>query len=260
VRATNQDQLLVLPPSAGPQAAPPSRPIEGQLLAVADGIGGHAGGERASNLAVRTVGSTLLPGLERVRVAGAPEGEVEATVLAEMCGAIERAHANVRAEASRRPELSDMGTTLTVAYILGGRLFIAHVGDSRCYLLRDGALFQLTRDHTVVNELVRAGFIKSAEEAGSAMRGLLTRAVGISSDRLDAETHLLRLRPGDTVLLCTDGVTGMLSEVEITAILESYTDPHEAARQLIAVANEAGGHDNITAVVARCEAAQGTAR
>jgi protein phosphatase len=198
--------------------------------------------------------------LERVRVAGAPEGEVEATVLAEMCGAIERAHANVRAEASRRPELSDMGTTLTVAYILGGRLFIAHVGDSRCYLLRDGALFQLTRDHTVVNELVRAGFIKSAEEAGSAMRGLLTRAVGISSDRLDAETHLLRLRPGDTVLLCTDGVTGMLSEVEITAILESYTDPHEAARQLIAVANEAGGHDNITAVVARCEAAQGTAR
>lgn len=250
VRETNQDRFLVAAPGAASQAEPPSRPVQSQLFAVADGMGGHAGGEQASSIAVRTLGSSLLPALERVP-AWATDEELEALVLGELHGAIERAHANIREEAERNPDLADMGTTLTVAYRHGARVFIAHVGDSRCYLLRDGTLFQLTRDHTVVNQLILAGFLDSADEASPALRSILTNAVGPAEPPV-VETHQIRLRPGDALVLCTDGLTGLVSDAAIAAALEAYTDPDDAAEHLVDAALDAGGLDNVTVIVARC--------
>jgi serine/threonine protein phosphatase PrpC len=253
VREINEDQLLVAPPAASPAAGPASRPVEMQLLVVADGMGGHEGGEHASRIAVRTVGSTLLPALERLPAACATDDELEEAFLAEMTATIERAHDDVREEAARRPELADMGTTLTVAYRHGTRLFVAHAGDSRCYLFRAGALTRITRDHTLVDELMRFGYLKSEREASFAVRGILTNAVGSAAEPVKVDTHLVHLRPGDAVLLCTDGLTGLVSDAAIASALEAYTDPQECVDHLVDAAIDAGGHDNITAVVARCE-------
>jgi protein phosphatase len=143
-----------------------------------------------------------------------------------------------------------MGTTLTLAYCLNDELFVAHAGDSRCYLCRNRSLYRLTRDHTVVDDMVRRGELSADEAKQHHWRHVMTNALGGGFPEFEVEVHKLQLEAGDGVLLCSDGLTEMLSDKKISQILEAETGPEQACRQLVASANEEGGKDNITVVLA----------
>jgi protein phosphatase len=214
VREGNEDAYLVLDP----------------LFAVADGMGGHRGGEVASSLALETV-QRLFEGEE-----GSLTDQVELANRAVF----------ERSQADR--EVSGMGTTLTAALIEGNRARLAHVGDSRAYLLRDGALTLLTEDHTLVHRMVQEGEITESEAEMHPHRSILTRALGVE-ETLEVDEAFVDLREGDRLLLCTDGLTSMVDDERIREVLSTVPDPREAAERLVRVANEAGGIDNITVVV-----------
>jgi serine/threonine protein phosphatase PrpC len=199
------------------------------LFAVADGMGGHQGGEVASKLALET--------LEKA-ADGGPD-------LAEVVRAANRA---VFATASKDPGLAGMGTTLTAILVEDDRLHLAHVGDSRMYLLRDGNLGRVTKDHTVVERLVDEGRLTPEDAERHPQRSILTRALGVEED-VQVDEADVDVRPGDRVLLCSDGLTGMVDEDDILRILGQHADPQAASDALVAAANQAGGQDNITAVV-----------
>jgi PPM family protein phosphatase len=259
-RPANEDHFLIAPP-ADPSARrgnglPESTTFEyysDHLLVVADGMGGHAGGAQASELAVTAVETALLSSLHWLLSLHATEEQGDIHVSSEMCAALQRADMYVCEEAARSSQFSDMGTTLTAAYLHGSRLFVAHAGDSRCYLLRGRKMYRLTQDHTLVNEMLQHGVLESEDDAQGHFRHVVTNFVGGPKPGVRVEVHRVRLAPGDAVLLCTDGLTGMLTDPQIAAILEAYPDPREASGRLIDAANAAGGRDNITAVVARCE-------
>jgi protein phosphatase len=224
----------------------------GYLFAVADGMGGHAGGQRASALAIDQIESFML---ETLRQFVCCEGQDRKELPADLSEALGQADARVCAEARRHPELHGMGTTLTMAYSCENELFIVHVGDSRAYLLRAGVLHRLTHDHTMAQEMVRMGVLQAAEVAHHQWRHVITNAVGGNEPGVKVEVHKVRLEPGDCLLLCTDGLTEMVSDEEITALLQAAGEPREVCERLVARANERGGKDNITAVVARYDAA-----
>jgi PPM family protein phosphatase len=260
VRATNEDQFLIavlLKALQVEQTSLPQRKVQhsndrSYLFLVADGMGGHAGGEQASALAIDSVETFILGTFKWFAQFKGPEQD---QVLADFQGALGQANARVLAEAAERPELRGMGTTLTLAYSLNDVLFVAHVGDSRCYLCRHGILYRLTRDHTLVEEMVRRGALAAEEAAQHCWRHVITNAVGGNSADLKVEVHKLHLEGGDQVLLCSDGLTEMLPEEEINQILHAEDEPEQACRRLVTRANEAGGRDNITAVVAHFRAA-----
>jgi protein phosphatase len=166
--------------------------------------------------------------------------------------AVHLANRNIFKSAEENPDQHGMGATLTAVWIDGAKLSIAHVGDSRAYLLRGGTLLQLTRDHSLVAEQVRRGILTPAEAEESDMQSVLLRALGAQAEiEVDAEEHTLF--PRDVLLLCSDGLTRMVTEPEIAGTLQAETDPARAAEKLIALANERGGPDNITVVIARIE-------
>ena len=203
---------------------------EGPLFAVADGMGGHRGGEVASQLAVET--------LEKLFKEGAgdlPDQVQEANRVVFERSVLDR-------------KVAGMGTTLTAALVEGDRVRLAHVGDSRAYLLRDGTLRLLTEDHTLVHRMVSEGEISKEEAETHPQRSVLTRALGVDTV-VDVDDDSLQVRPGDRLLLCTDGLTSMVSEDEIEDVLRTVPDPQEAAQRLVRVANEAGGVDNTTVVI-----------
>jgi protein phosphatase len=148
-----------------------------------------------------------------------------------------------------------MGTTLTLAYGLGSELFVVHVGDSRCYLFRDDALHRLTRDHTLIAELLQRGELSPEEAARHPYRHVITNCVGGHEQGVEVEGHKLQLHPGDAILLCSDGLTDMVPDEAIHEVMRSEEDPRRACERLVAAANEQGGRDNITAIVARFDAA-----
>lgn len=197
------------------------------LVAVADGMGGHVAGDTAARVAMEAaMDSTNVTPTERVRAAN------EA----------------ILSEVDLHPELARMGTTMTLADLrVDGTAVLGHVGDSRAYLLRDGELRQLTVDHSVVAEYLAAGAIAPEDAATHPHRGMLTRAVGLESDIAVDEFEEL-LRTGDRLMLCSDGLNGMLADTEIARILAGGT-PDEAVWGLIEAANGAGGHDNISIVI-----------
>jgi serine/threonine protein phosphatase PrpC len=212
------------------------------VFAVADGLGGHQGGEVASALAVEPLAA--LDGREFADPAEA------ATALAE---AIRAANEAIIDRAAGTPDLWGMGTTVTAAAVAGGRLLqLAHVGDSRAYLLRDGTLDQLTTDHTVVGELVRRGRLTPEQAAVHPERSILTRAVGLDPAIAVDSPDPLELLPGDQVLLCSDGLTEAVPDADIARLLAA-PDGDAACRSLIDAANKAGGPDNITVVLIRTE-------
>jgi protein phosphatase len=154
--------------------------------------------------------------------------------------------------AQRQPELKGMGTTLTVAYVTGNVLYLAHAGDSRCYLYRGGKLEQLTRDHTFVAALVQEGVITSEAAAQHTMRNVITNAVGGDKKGVEPEVHKHLLSAGDVLLLCSDGLTEMMSDEEIAKELRTGPrSPEDLCGVLVGTANARGGTDNITVVVAR---------
>lgn len=255
VRANNEDQFLVavlfkalqVEQTSLPQKRVQHSSDRSYLFLVADGMGGHAGGERASALAMDSVETFIL---ETFRWFAQFKGHEQDKVLADFQSALGQANARVLAEAVQRPELRGMGTTLTLAYSLNNVLFVAHVGDSRCYLFHHGTLHRLTRDHTLVAEMVRAGTLNDQEAAHHRYRHVITNTVGGTDEAVKVEVHKVQLEAGDRMLLCSDGLTEMLAEVEISRILQTEALPEQACRGLVARANEAGGKDNITVVVA----------
>jgi len=208
--------------------------IRDRLFAVADGMGGHRGGDVASALALEVLGGT--PAADQ----GSSGPLVED---------IKRANQQVLERSEADSNLRGMGTTLTAVITDGAKAHVAHVGDSRAYLLRPGqGLQQLTEDHTLVQHMVNEGRLSPAEAEHHPQRSILTRALGVEAD-IPVDELTLDVHPGDRLLLCTDGLTSMVDRNRITEILESEKDPQEACERLIEAANEAGGDDNITVIL-----------
>lgn len=214
VREGNEDSFLVLDP----------------LYAVADGMGGHRGGEVASNLALQTI----------ERMFTAREGTLTEQV--------EQANRAVFERSQSDRDVAGMGTTLTAALVQGAQVRLAHVGDSRAYLYRDGELRLLTEDHTLVHKMLIEGEISESEAETHPHRSILTRALGVDGS-VQVDEGVVEMRNGDRLLLCTDGLTGMVSDEQIKAVLEESKDSQESVDRLVRAANRAGGIDNITAVV-----------
>ena len=259
VRSSNEDQFvnaklsraIRIQQSSLPQPDTLFGDQHGHLFLVADGMGGHAGGEEASALALATIEEFVLNSLKWFF---ALQGD---GILTEFQEALRSADERVFAEAARRPELKGMGTTLTMGYTSHAALYVAHVGDSRCYIFRGGTFHQVTRDHTLVQEMVRGGVISAAEAENNPFRNVVTNSVGGSEPGLKPEVHKIPLVAGDVTLICSDGLTTMLSDDAIAAVLRQERDPEAACRTLVAMANDAGGRDNITAIVARFDAGSG---
>ena len=257
-RSSNEDQFLIAELVKALQIQGTSLPAPGfqhssdrcHLFVVADGMGGHAAGEKASALAIDSVESFML---ETFKWFLHFKGQEQDELLAEFQGALRHANARVLAEAAHDPELRGMGTTLTLAYSLNDVLFVTHVGDSRCYLYRGGVLYRLTRDHTLVEEVVRHGSLAAQDAAQHRWRHVITNAVGGGSAEIKVDVHKVYLEADDVALLCSDGLTEMVSDEEITRILQAENDPKRACEELVACANENGGLDNITVIVARFE-------
>jgi PPM family protein phosphatase len=204
--------------------------VEEPLYAVADGMGGHRGGEVASSLALETVQELF----ER------HEGTLTDQVVEANRAVFDRSQSD--------RNVSGMGTTLTAALIDGDKVHLVHVGDSRAYLLRGGQLSQLTEDHTLVHRMVMEGEITEAEAETHPHRSILTRALGVD-ENVQVDEGDVQVENGDRLLLCTDGLTGMVSEEEIQQIMLDAAEPQEAVDRLVKMANRAGGIDNITAVI-----------
>src|SRR5579884_2804901 len=207
------------------------------LFGVADGMGGAQAGEVASRLAIETFQRGL-----------AADGSPEQRLAERVRDANRRIYEKSRTESGRE----GMGTTLTAAYVDDGQLAIAHVGDSRAYLFRDGELTRLTQDHSLVDELLRQGKLTEEEAAEHPQRSIITRALGPEAD-VDVDTFTYAVQAGDLLLLCSDGLTSMISEEAVAGVLASAGSLSEAAKALIEQANQAGGRDNITVVLFRLE-------
>jgi serine/threonine protein phosphatase PrpC len=209
------------------------------LYVVADGMGGAQAGEVASALAV-----------EEFRRGLPDAAEEHATVEQRLAARVRDANRRIYETAQVESEHSGMGTTLTAVYLHGPELAVAHVGDSRAYVLRDGELIRLTHDHSLVEELMRRGKLTPEQAAEHPQRSIITRALGIEPE-VEVDTWTYPARAGDVVLLCSDGLTSMIEESEVADVLRSEPDLERAGERLIHAANEAGGRDNITVVLFR---------
>ncbi len=219
------------------------------LYVLADGMGGEAHGEIASSLAVETVVKHCLEGQENPSAPLIGEARPGLTPrTSRVLSAIHLANEKVFQSAQDHPEQQGMGATLTVAWIDGVQLSIGHVGDSRVYLLRSGALQQLTSDHSLVAEQVRRGILTVSEAEQSNLQSVLLRALGTQPE-IEVDSEEVGLFPGDVLLLCSDGLTRMVTEPEIAGALQSEPQPQRAAEKLVALANESGGVDNVSVIV-----------
>jgi serine/threonine protein phosphatase PrpC len=255
VREKNEDQFVVaeltralrIQGSSLPQAPTQfgGEHVRGYLFVVADGMGGHAGGEEASAIAVVTIEDFLL---NTLRWFFTLQGD---NLLAEFQTAIRAADERIFAESQRRPGLRGMGTTVTMAYATENALYVVHAGDSRLYILRGGQLYQITTDHTLVGEMVRQHLIEPATAANHPMRNIITNSVGGDRPGVRPEVHKVPLEPDDVALVCSDGLTEMVPDADIAGVLRTIGDPAVACQQLVERANAAGGTDNVTAIVAR---------
>jgi protein phosphatase len=225
------------------------------LLVVADGMGGHAGGEHASRLAVETIQREVQAAREKTGGAfERPPGIEDSPLPDVMRQAVEAACAAIFDAAQTDTELAGMGTTVTAALLDGNHAFVAHVGDSRCYLLRDGKIYQVSEDHSLVNEQIKAGAISPEEARTSRFKNIITRSVGFER-AVAVDLMGIELQLGDRFVVCCDGLSNLVEDAEI---LELGGGPSlvEGAERLVALANERGGDDNITVIVARVDAPQ----
>jgi protein phosphatase len=233
VRSGNEDSFIISP--------------ELGLFAIADGMGGHNAGEIASKMAIETL---------RDVIAQTAEDEISPEVIENpISAAAQRLEKGIRLanraihEASRNnPAWQNMGTTIVAALLTSERLCIAHVGDSRAYLLRAETIVPLTEDHSIVAEQLKMGLISREMAETSSQRNIITRALGLMTEP-EADFSDLHLVPGDRVLLCSDGLTNMVSEDDILSIVHESRNAEAACRRLVDAANRNGGKDNITAVI-----------
>jgi protein phosphatase len=260
VRPNNEDHFLVLrfgrflEPLATnlPAGEVPSRFEDvGYAMAVADGLGGHVAGEEASKLAITTLVNLALNTPNWFLRMDDPSAAEEVMRRAtERFGQIDQALGD---EAVEDPRLHGFGTTMTLAASLGRDLLLAHVGDSRAYLLRKETLYQLTRDHTLVRELFEAGMIDSAQAAAHQLRHALTRYLGANKGARP-DVQRLGLVDGDCLLLCSDGLSEMVRNIDIADVLAGGGTSEAMSRRLVDRALAAGGKDNVTVIVAQYRA------
>lgn len=217
-RRANEDSLLARAP----------------LFVVADGMGGARAGEVASRIAVESFARGI---------------GVDADAESALAGLVRDANARIYERSHRRADEAGMGTTLTAMYVGADVVSIAHVGDSRAYRLRAGALERLTEDHSLVDELIREGRLTPEEAVEHPQRSVITRALGNESE-VDVDTRSLDGRSGDVYLLCSDGLTTMVDEQQLEELLRAHERMRDAGEALISAANDAGGRDNITVVAA----------
>lgn len=214
--------------------------VSAGLFAVADGMGGHSAGEIASDIATRTLHTKCVSGL----LAQSP-----ASPLSILVAAFDKANSKVLAAASDS-DLKGMGTTLTAALVIGGDMYVAHIGDSRCYVINKLETIQVTKDHSVVQQLVEAGAITAEQARNHPRRNEITRVLGYSRDIVPDLYHI-KLYAGDNILLCSDGLHSVLPLNEISGTVTASNDPTQACADLTAQANLAGGPDNISIIIAR---------
>jgi PPM family protein phosphatase len=215
----------------------------GVLLGVCDGMGGAAAGEVASQLAVDIIFQKM--------IAGDPPTNHD-DIAARLVHAIESAGLRIFSEAKLDRTRRGMGTTSTVSALIDDHLFIGQVGDSRAYILRGDRLVQVTRDQSLVNQLIEAGQLTEEEAETFEHNNIILQALG-TSDSVQVDLTFVELKRGDTLLLCSDGLSGMVRNEEIREVLRTVDDPLEACKTLTDRANQAGGHDNITVVICKFE-------
>ncbi len=220
---------------------------QGKLLIVADGMGGHASGERASTLAIDTLCSYALNSL---RWLFRLEHDSDEEFVLELRAAVEKCEQAIKAESAVIDERTGMGTTLTIAYVIWPRVYVLHVGDSRCYLVRHSKLWQVTKDHTVAQELVEKGELSESDADESRLSHVLWNCVGAGGD-VQPHAHQAELVVGDAILLCSDGLTKHVMDEQIQELLAASQTAEIACRRLVETANQNGGSDNITVVLAR---------
>jgi serine/threonine protein phosphatase PrpC len=213
----------------------------GRLVIVADGMGGHDGGQIASRLAVDTITEAY---------AGASDPDPQKRLLT----ALDQAHRSIQQRASHSPRLNSMGTTCTACALVKARLYFVHVGDSRLYLLREGKLRILSRDHTLIARLIEKNLIRPDQAHDHPQKHVLTSALGVPDDGMEIDTppEPLPLHQGDTLMICTDGLWGQIEASEIERTLASQS-PDIACRSLVKLAKDRGGPDNITVQVLRID-------
>ena len=213
------------------------RDRKGRLAVIADGMGGYEGGYEASRIAVETVCDVY------ANTAGTPQ--------ALLVNAVQSAHGRIRDFARQHPKLIGMGTTCTAACVVRSHLYFAHIGDSRLYLIRDGKISRLTRDHSYVGRLIESGLLAQSDAEAHPQRHILTAALGIGEEVTpDSPLRPLPLENGDVLLLCTDGLWGLLSDEELRD-LASHNDPAPACQELVSLARDRGAPDNVTVQVMR---------
>lgn len=247
VRPSNEDNFLIaelgrtlwVHQTSLPQPEVQYANRRGHLFLIADGMGGHAAGEVASALTVTTIESFMLDVFRRAE---------------DLPTALRESHARILEEVARHPEVAGMGTTLTMAICNHWKLFVAHAGDSRCYLFRNQKLEQLTADHTVVGEMVRKGALAPEEAARHAYRHVVTNVLGGTHNTVNVDVQQFDLQGNDVLLLCSDGLSDMLDADQMATILQHSADPQAVCERLVDAALENGGRDNVTVIVTRFEA------
>jgi PPM family protein phosphatase len=224
------------------------------LMVLADGMGGYNAGEVASSMATSFIKTEMGRWLSEA-AANASDADVRRAM--DIC--VDNANRAIFNAANSNPQYAGMGTTLVVGVFRAGRLLLGHVGDSRGYRLRAGRLTQITHDHSLLQEQIDAGLITVEQAAFSSNKNLVTRAVGVE-DTVLLETHQHDVLPGDVYLLCSDGLSDMLDDESILQVLLSCDSLSEGASALVDAANDAGGKDNISVILARSRAQPGVAR
>jgi protein phosphatase len=240
VRSHNEDVLLVF---TGELAGLEAMPHFG-LFVVADGMGGHSLGERASGVAARTLARVSLDNLLPSLLSD-PQSDAERPPLKEVME-----HAMEAANRAVNSNVPEGGTTLTCALVIGDTVILSHVGDSRAYIITEETFEQVTRDHSLVQRLQELGQLSPAEAAVHPQRNVLYRAVG-QGEGLEVDVESRRLPPGAMILLCSDGLWGLVPDEKIQDLIRQSPGPQAACDALVAAANAAGGPDNITAVIVR---------
>ena len=256
VRPNNEDHFLVA--RFGRFFTPLSTNVRGQAdtvfeeeghgLVVADGLGGAAAGEVASDLAIRSLLNLVFETSDWII---SPAGSEADRVMKRMAERYRRIDDLLVQAANRNPHLRGMGTTMTLACNVGDSLILTHVGDSRAYLYRNADLYQLTHDHTLAQVLVDQGSLRHVEEASKQMQHTLVRLLGGVGQQCEADVEHLTLLDQDVVVLCTDGLTDMVNDDAIAAILAAGAPAEQTCQTLVDTALKNGGKDNVTVIVAR---------
>ena len=232
IRELNEDYFNIL---SGNEKVP-------LTFIIADGMGGHNSGEVASKMAVDYVSKYILKHPDHI----SNEEDIEENIIEIM----NKANEAVYFGSTQNKEYSGMGTTLIICVVLNKKMYIGHVGDSRVYLIRDGAIKRITTDHSYIEELIKNGSLTREQAKNHPKKHIITRALGCENF-IEVDTYSCEIKENDIYVLCTDGLTNMVSEQQIMEVACRNEDPKEACKEMIRLANEYGGEDNTTVIVLR---------